>query len=322
MLFVTFNDAHFSDIPPESRLDEDYAQTLLDKLDQIAKVANKIGARAVLNAGDLFHIKNATRNSHALIQRLTKKFKEMPLVLSIAGNHDITYDRLDTLPKQPLGVLFETSVTKHMHLVKEEFQEGNQKVVVVGLSYTTKLEEFAGHEVFLREKNCIKIGLLHCSASPRGGSFKGERFYSYPELSQMFPGVDVFVMGHLHFYTGIHCISGVHYINIGSLSRCSLHLDNLQRKVYAGLIEIREGKVDCKQLALRVLPVDKVLSVERHNRLKEERKQIESFIESLREETATQSSEDAIKFYLSKSEIPVLVREKALALLEEAGLNA
>lgn len=320
MYFLTFNDAHFADVAPESRLDEDYSGSILAKLDQIVKVVKKLNAKAIINAGDLFHIKTASRNSHAMMQRLMKQLREVP-VLSIAGNHDIAMDRLDTLSRQPLGDLIESGVTEHIHLSPRIYEDNGSRVKVVGVSYAPNLSEYADAEE-LKRGDCDRVILaLHCSASPKGGDFFGEAVFSYSQLKDMFPEVDVFVLGHLHFYTGIHKVKDAHFINIGALTRCSLHLDNLQRKVQAGLIKIAKDGVVCKGLELRVHPAESVLSVERHEAAKEERKQIDQFIQSLATEGVESGHSDAVRDYLDRSDLPMTVRVKALYLLEEAGLE-
>ena len=61
-------DVHLSDRAPVSRTD-DWAETVFGKLDQVRRVAEKVGASAILDGGDFFHIKSPGRNSHALVHR-------------------------------------------------------------------------------------------------------------------------------------------------------------------------------------------------------------------------------------------------------------
>jgi DNA repair exonuclease SbcCD nuclease subunit len=317
---ISFNDAHCADVPPESRLDVDYLATILSKMDQIVKVAKKLEAAAVLNAGDLFHIKTASRNSHAMIQRLMSMFRGVNL-LSIAGNHDIVMDRLDSLSRQPLGDLITAGVSQYLHQNSVLFEE-DVSVRVAGLSFVPNVSEFAGAPEFTKQGADYLVMMMHCAAALKGGVMFGEPVLGYHQLGEWFPDVDVFVLGHLHFYTGIHEVNGKLFVNIGALTRASLHLDNLQRKVLAGLIKLTKEKVTCKALELKVLPVQQVLSVERHEELKEERRKMDEFISQLAAEGMEVGPGDAVRSYLSKIDISDVVRERALQLLEAAGLDS
>ncbi len=52
----------------------------------------------------------------------------------IEGNHDIKHNNLDTLEEQPLGVLFESGIFKHLR--DTVFEDGPLKVRVVGVPYS------------------------------------------------------------------------------------------------------------------------------------------------------------------------------------------
>lgn len=321
LIFLSFNDAHFCDKAPESRLDEDYGTTLLDKLGQIAKVSDRVGARALLNAGDLFHIKEPSRNSHRQNLRLMEVFQKFPQVLSIAGNHDLTGDRLDSLEKQPLGSLFGAGVTKHIHLTPSVFEEDGLKVKVVGLSFVQDVAEFAGHPSFSAGESERVIGVFHCFAAKARGDMYGEAIHSYEDFIKWFPDVSVFVFGHFHSCGGIDEYNGRWFVSTGSLSRGSLHLDNLLRQVMCGFIDVKREGIKCRGVALKVRPSEEVLSVKVHEEQKAERARIEAFVGMLQEVKAAGGSAGTIRSYLDTQEIPARVRTKALEILERCGLS-
>jgi DNA repair exonuclease SbcCD nuclease subunit len=100
-------DAHLADRPPSIRT-ETYADDLFAKLVFTVDVAREQRVDAVVYAGDVFHVKAPTRTSHALVQRMARLIKDYGTeVFIVPGNHDMTNDRLESLSKQPLGVLFE-----------------------------------------------------------------------------------------------------------------------------------------------------------------------------------------------------------------------
>lgn len=105
MKFLIIGDVHLADRPPSVRT-ETYTEDILAKLAYAVELAKSSDCEAILQAGDLFHIKTPTRNSHALVQRTHEVLTSAGLpVLITPGNHDLSNDRLDSLKKQPLGSL-------------------------------------------------------------------------------------------------------------------------------------------------------------------------------------------------------------------------
>jgi DNA repair exonuclease SbcCD nuclease subunit len=102
---LLIGDIHLADRPPSIRT-ETYTDDILDKLQAAIGLAHEHGCDAIVSAGDVFHIKTPTRNSHALVQRTGDLLRSSNLpVLIVPGNHDLTNDRLDSLRRQPLGTL-------------------------------------------------------------------------------------------------------------------------------------------------------------------------------------------------------------------------
>lgn len=103
--FLLVGDVHLADRPPSIRT-ETYTDDIMAKLQYAVNLAKEQGCLAIVLAGDVFHIKTPTRNSHALVIRTGEVLKEADIpVLIVPGNHDLSNDRLDSLRKQPLGVL-------------------------------------------------------------------------------------------------------------------------------------------------------------------------------------------------------------------------
>jgi DNA repair protein SbcD/Mre11 len=82
---------------------EGYADHILDKL----RFTTTIESDIVIFSGDVFHLKAPTRTSHALVQRMCDIIRayDRPVYI-VPGNHDVQHDRMESLEKQPLGVLF------------------------------------------------------------------------------------------------------------------------------------------------------------------------------------------------------------------------
>ena len=110
---ICVGDIHLSDRPPASCYDT-YTDDILDMLSFVAKLEKALKTDAVVWAGDIFHHKQPSRTSHATVLKLTKVAQEYDNLYVVTGNHDIQSDRLDSLEKQPLGVLYEAGVLKEL----------------------------------------------------------------------------------------------------------------------------------------------------------------------------------------------------------------
>ena len=102
MRALIVNDPHLADRPPSMRV-EGYADHILAKLQFTTTIESDI----VIFSGDVCNLKAPTRTSHALVQRMCDIIRayNRPVYI-VVGNHDMQHDRLESLEKQPLGVLF------------------------------------------------------------------------------------------------------------------------------------------------------------------------------------------------------------------------
>ena len=108
---IRFNfttDHHFSHRPP-GRRQGDYFADLSSKMEQVASHCNATKS-VPLFGGDLFHLKDPNKIA---APNLIRFLGDMSNLLSCfeckpkcaIGNHDIRFDRLSTLPEQPLGLM-------------------------------------------------------------------------------------------------------------------------------------------------------------------------------------------------------------------------
>lgn len=82
------NDVHLCDKAPVNCTDS-YIDDLFDLLEQTVGVAERFDAYTVF-AGDVFHLKQPSRNSHALVQRMIELIQKYPnTVYIVPGNHDL-----------------------------------------------------------------------------------------------------------------------------------------------------------------------------------------------------------------------------------------
>jgi DNA repair exonuclease SbcCD nuclease subunit len=318
--FLTANDIHISDNGPRSRID-DFKATVLGKISQIRMAANKLCVDATLLAGDLFNLKNPAKNSHNLNQELIKEFKQFKSpIYMIEGNHDLTGNNINSLPDQPLGVLFEDKTL--IQLREQIVEKDGVKVSIVGLPYTD-FEDLSELKIPEKGRCALQICLLHLYAAPVPGMLFRERIYGYKELAEAFPSVDVFVIGHYHLDQGVETTEGKYFINLGSITRGTLADEDVNHKPKIGLIQVTvddaQGRVVCeiKTIALKIKPVEEVFDLERHEEEKKEVAEIEAFVEKMMTAMPVGVLPD-INTALNSMEMAKTVRDKVLHFLHEA----
>ena len=326
-------DVHLSDTAPASRKD-DWTDTVCGKLRQVAMVAEKLKAAAVLDGGDFFHVKSPGRNTHDLVRRVADVHRTYPCpVFGNVGNHDVVYGDYSYLDQQPLGVLFATGVFQRCydeHEVTFTAQDVDAhgiadinakplKVRVVGIPYhgtTYDMERFRsikkGDEDFL-------VCMAHVLASEKGGSmFEGEDIIKYADLVGLAP--DVWLFGHWHKDQGVTDIGGVKIVNIGSLTRGALSQDEVTRKPACAVLEFEVGKpVNVRVVRLKVGLAEEVFDVEGRVRQESRSMTMDSFVESIREKLLSEQGKSIEDVINGMDKVPAKVREKVLLCLERAG---
>ena len=316
--FITRTDTHINDKPPESRCD-DYMETLLDKLRQVGEIAREKGVDAVLDNGDFFHNKAASRNSHLLVRKVADLHRSYPCpVYENPGNHDFPYGNVDYISKQPLGVLFATGVFTRMDDIRFEDEEG-LVVRVVGLPYKMEFSVF-DFDIDRGDEDVL-IVCAHTYASPTGTeAFGREQFLSYQDLAECTP--DAFVFGHYHIDQGIQEVLGKKFINVGAISRGSLTNDNLSRIPKVGYIRVTKNsdgvEIHTEAIDLEVKPASEVFDLEKHERIREERKDIDEFINTLSRSASENEEENILRAIEGMEDFDHEVRTRALQYLEDA----
>jgi len=321
--FTVRTDCHVHDKAPQSRVD-DYLTTCLDKLKQVGIFASSKGCDAVLDNGDFFHAKAATKNSHEMVRRvidLHRQFYDCPIYEN-PGNHDFPYNNINYLERQPLQVLFSAGIFTQMtdHL----FEDGDLKVRVLGFPYRSDYEP-KDFDVDRGDEDVL-IACVHASATPKGELlFAGtEESLSYFDLSECSP--DLFVFGHLHVDQGIQKVQGTTFMNLGSMTRGSLVQDNLTRIPRFGYIEIGkdvEGivSINTEAIEYEVEDSDNIFDLERHRRLENEKRDIDQFISSLTASAEDEDEDDIFTTIRSLSSFRGEVQSKAIKYLEDAMLD-
>lgn len=318
---ISVGDVHASDVSPGSRID-DYRATVFGKLDKIREIAIKAKVGGVIFTGDIFDKKVPLRNSHSLVRGLIDTFQSFPCpCYSAVGNHDLTNDRLDSLPKQPLGVVFQSGSLIELKPEGIVREVGSLKVRLAATSYN-EIDPLPECRKVVRGGCDALVTAGHFFATPEGGPFFKHTAVSYAQLAET--ETDIWVLGHIHTDQGIGERGNKYFINIGSLTRGTLDDDNLTRKVKIGHISIvKEASATTwkvQQVVLPVAPVDQVFDLEKRREKEVERQEIEKFVQGLESEFSRTTMDSADPQVLLRGlGLPDRVFRETLKRIEAAG---
>lgn len=323
--FITFTDIHISDTNPTSRLGN-YREDILNKLRQIGKVGKKLGVDFYIMAGDLYHLKSPSRNSHELNRLLIETFKDYKSpIYTTEGNHDLKQDSYSTFGEQPLSVLYADNTL--IKARKKSIKFGNNKILIDSIPFSEEPE--------LEDKNKekddfdLKIKILHLYATKKGGNLFGHKLFSYDEISNL--NDDIFVLGHYHIDQGIEIIDKKdkkqYFINVGAISRGSLSEDDINREpkicyVQVNLEENKRPIIKAQPVKLKVKPASEVFDLEEKKIEKEKMEDAEKFVGKLQEEIKDIGTNvDIIDEEIEKSNFEKSIIDKVKYFLNEADLK-
>jgi DNA repair exonuclease SbcCD nuclease subunit len=318
LTFLFRTDVHAADKSPES-WKADYPSEVWSNLEQIGEIARQCGAVAVLDGGDFFHVKAATRNSHALVARAAEIHLGYPCpIYSIEGNHDISYNNVETVERQPYGVLLASGVFKSLR--DQVFEAPDLRVRVVGLPFSPfrKLEEL--RTIKKQPGDTHLIVVLHALAGENPPDhvedFFGEPVFRYRDLI-FEDGPDVVCFGHWHKDQGITEIDGRFFINQGAVSRGALVRDNLTRTPKVAIIQILPTGVEVQSVLLKVAPAEDVFDLERKERQEKESTIIEQFVDRIKSDAKLDPAAN-IEDSVATLDFAPEIRDLALEYLERA----
>jgi DNA repair exonuclease SbcCD nuclease subunit len=267
--------------------------------------------------GDLYNLKNPSRNSHALNRELIELFKKFKCpVYAIPGNHDLTADDLDTITAQPISVLFASGAVKNLR--HEIIEKKGMKVSLVGIPFT-KHFDLDKTKIPPKDDAVAQVCVMHLYAGPRAGNLFKERLYGYEELSVL--GSDVYVIGHYHEDQGIEWIDKKCFINLGSISRGSLTEERLDHKPKFGLIKITETEITAESIPIVIRPPEEVFDLEKRDEEIKQGLDIQKFVEHLAAEVNSSGvQKTTVEDHLKKMDLEKEVVDMVLSLIQEASL--
>jgi DNA repair exonuclease SbcCD nuclease subunit len=259
---VWSTDWHFSDVPPGRRKD-DYRSALLDKLSFVRGLVEKLHG-AALCGGDVFHHKKPGHagNSLRLLIDLMQSLRRFPQgkVFGSVGNHDLSWDRMDTLPRQPLGLLIECQVYHDLNREPIVFTNSDETVRV-------SVETFPFAETDATLQNLLssgprqpgvdhRVGIVHAYGHEGNeGKMFETKTIGYNQLKGL--DFDVLLWGHDHSRHETVEVGGITHVNLGSMARAAFSYDELDRPVVATILSFgTDGVLRYKEVPIPVKPLE------------------------------------------------------------------
>lgn len=319
-------DIHALDRPPLNAT-ETYMDDIVEMLKWTADYAAKHQVDAVVWAGDIFHHKQPSRSSHALVLRMIQVVayhRALGLDLCIVtGNHDISNDIVASVhEKQPLGVLYQAGAREldgwhpTLPLFGVPWQQGWTTYEDAALEAFEGWREDQGH----LETDAPKLAVTHAPIYPPGEAEK-QMFELVPTmgpkgLSAAMGNVGSLYYGHIHEDHGIFEVEGVTYANMGAISRGSLTEYNIERQIKVAVWE--DGIFS--EVVVPHKPAHEVLRVVEAAEEKSDKLSLDAFLSEVGSSTLDISDTHSVIDHIrTREDVPVRVKQRAIEILEEVG---
>lgn len=289
-------DPHFTPRVPSGRID-DFLQTVTNKYMQVVAVANEHKVNMVGFLGDMFHHKGQHDNPVYFLNYL----KSLLFLIEadkygIVGNHDILYDRIETLHTMPLNNLFLSHALRHLKinswLINDQGHYApppeEPRVAMVGFDWGVPSQQIQEYQFSHYAPQDVRVACIHAFISGLPSSVPD--FYHKTDIIHNVNALlespfDVFFVGHDHryFYEKIpYKGKDKHFISVGSLVRMSSHESTKKRIPCVVMMDVKSrDDITFEKYPLHIRPPEEVFTSAKALKKKVEGS-VEDFVSSLR----------------------------------------
>lgn len=322
-------DIHVMDKPPINAT-ESYTDDIIAMLIWTIDYAAKMEIPTIVWAGDIFHHKQPSRTSHALVLRMIQVVKHALAMgielICVTGNHDISNDRLDSLERQPLGVLYAAGL--------KPLDGWHPTLPLYGVPWRQDWTTAADSAWDAFERWRVALGLENDTEPPymEGPALAVTHAPIYPPsdaerqmfelvptggddgLAKAMGGQGYLYYGHIHEDHGIYEVEGVTFANMGAISRGSLHEYNLNRKIK---VAVWDSDFGFAAVDVPHKPASEVFRLQEATEAKQERMALDAFLADVGSRTLDISSTGSvIEAIKSRPDITPRVKKRAIEILE------
>jgi exonuclease SbcD len=320
--FLIVGDIHYKGVNPESRIDN-YQEALDRKIREINELAVMYKAQAIIQVGDLI---DSPGISYPVLIRLMHLLGESEVKWwTIPGNHDLFAANADTLPRTPLAVLAAAGIVRLLETGDEDMLISDEEYVY-GCGYRSDIDNDPSNYN-------VKVGPYLYKGRPDGiptiGVYHGMLVNEpiHPDIKHTLirdiPNPpDVTICGHVHTGWGIiKRPDGKLFINPGALCRESAARSELTREIRVCQLTCEDGRITTEMIPIKsARPGYEVLSRERLERAAENNKQLDRFLDLLRDDGEIKFLQvnDIIDHISNRDSIPEDVKKLATDTIARA----
>jgi hypothetical protein len=211
----------------------------------------------------VFHVKNpkSAANNLSLLFAMLRLLRQFPTghPYGSIGNHDLTYDRMDSLTQQPLGILVAAGAYYNLNDDPVLFVNEDESVRVLVETFPYEHSGEGALQRLLATGNrppeaTYRIGIVHAYGEPGyGGGMFGEAI-GYNQIQHL--DYDYLLWGHDHSRHETVEVGNITHINLGSLARAAYDYDELDRPVVATILSFAKDGIRYKEKEIPVSPLN------------------------------------------------------------------
>lgn len=273
MKFLACGDTHVTDKKPRNRKDENYLNTVIDKMTFVFDYAENHNVHSILYPGDVF---DTPKVPHKVVDRvidtLTSKFNPgFPRVYAVHGQHDVYYHRND-LFNTPLGVLITAGIVKLLGSNPEELVDAKgNSVHLYGAGWNEDIPD-------IKDSDAFNVLLTHRMVIHQDKIWNEQEDFEQAAVLLKQNKFNLIVSGDNHHSFVCHYRNRV-LVNCGSLMRSTVAQYNHKPCCY--LYETDTKTASRIQIPYR--PAEEVIDLEASEKQKKVDETTVAFITSLKE---------------------------------------
>jgi len=234
---LVINDVHLAASPPMG-CTERYTDDIKGMLVEARQYARDNECQYTIFTGDFFHYKRGTPDG--LKRWAMELLQEWPgRRLAIVGNHDQSYRGLDSLPDQPIGLLFQEG---SMEWLREDLvtEDDGIRIQWSPANYFPEIDHNPQNFRLYRQDNVDwAVKVAHGTIVPPGRTFE---FHTVPMNTIDTTGMDLCIYGHPHYDVGVNHVDGCDFVCLGSMGRTQANEDEYTRPMR--LLQVQFDKTE------------------------------------------------------------------------------
>lgn len=285
------------------------------------KIAAEREVQSVVWAGDVFHIKTPSKTSHGLVQKVADIVTSYhcPLLI-VPGNHDMTHDRLDSLDRQPLGVLSKAGAV----LLDGQAPLG-MNYLVFGVPWLQDWNDLGTYMKEWKKSDC-SLMVTHAPIVPPGETRPYFTIDAAAWAESMNrggnSGQSAVYYGHMHDPDGDYSVENSYgelfvFCNQGALSRGSLHESTLARKPAVTLFD-SSATVPFERIEIDHLPAKEVFNLDIVHAADESQAKLDEFLAGIDRTELKGLTTEGVLDEIEQMDISSPLKSLVKELVEEA----